>query len=43
VLFARAEYPNLADDECFNIVALERDGDELILYGEVIKSVGTNG
>ena len=40
VLFARAEYPNLAEDECFNIVALQVDGDELVLFGEVIKSVG---
>jgi len=40
VLFARAEYPSLKDDECFNVVALEKDGDELIIYGEVLKNVG---
>jgi len=39
ILFAKAEYPNLNKDECFNVVALERDGDELVLYGEIIKSV----
>ncbi len=40
VLFARAEYPSLKDDECFNVVALEKEGNELIIYGEVIKNVG---
>ncbi len=39
VLFAKSKYPNLRDDECLNIVALERDGNELVLYGEIIKSI----
>lgn len=39
VLFATSLYPNLLDDECLNVVALERDGDELIIYGEIIRSV----
>ncbi len=42
VLFAKAEYPNLKDDECFNVVGLEQDEDELVIYGEIIKNV-SNG
>ena len=40
VMFAGAKYPELADDECLNVVALEFDGDEVVLFGEVIQSVG---
>ena len=40
VLFARSEYPSLSEKECLNVVALERDGEELIIHGEVIQSVG---
>lgn len=38
VLFARSEYPSLNDDECLNVVALEKDGDSLVVHGEVIKN-----
>jgi hypothetical protein len=40
VMFAGARYPELESDECLNVVALEFEGDEVIIYGEVIKSVG---
>lgn len=40
VLFATSLYPNLLEDECLNVVALERDGEELVVHGEIIKSVG---
>ncbi len=40
VLFAKSEYPSLFENECLNVVALERDGEELVIYGEVIQSVG---
>jgi hypothetical protein len=39
VLFAKAEYPELRDNECLNVVTLERHDDELILYGEIITSL----
>lgn len=39
VLFATSLYPNLLEDECLNVVALERDGEELVIHGEIIKSV----
>ncbi len=42
VLFAKAEYPSLKDNECFNVVALEKDGDELIIYGEIITNVSND-
>ena len=42
VLFAKAIYPSLKDNECFNVVALEKEEDELIIYGEIIKNV-SNG
>jgi hypothetical protein len=41
VMFAEARYPGLADDECLNVVALEFDGDEVILFGEIIQSLAT--
>ncbi len=40
VLFAKSQYPSLFENECLNVVALERDGDELVIHGEVIQSVG---
>ncbi len=40
VMFAGTRYPQLEDDECLNVVALEFTEDEVIIYGEVIKSVG---
>jgi len=40
VMFAGARYPELESDECLNVVALEFTDDEVIIYGEVIKSVG---
>jgi hypothetical protein len=40
VMFAGARYPQLDDDECLNVVALQFTDDEVILFGEVIKSVG---
>lgn len=39
ILFVQAKYPALADDECLNVVALELIDDEIVLYGEIIKSV----
>ncbi len=39
VLFAKSEYPSLLENECLNVVALERDGEELVIHGEVIQSV----
>ncbi len=39
IMFAGARYPQLDDDECLNVVALEFTEDEVILYGEVIQSV----
>lgn len=40
VMFAGARYPQLEDDECLNVVALELTENEVVLYGEVIQSVG---
>lgn len=40
VLFSQGKYPSLEDDQSLNIVALEFEGDEVVLHGEVIKSVG---
>ncbi len=39
ILFAHSRYPSLAEDEAVNIVALEFQGDEVVLFGEVIESV----
>lgn len=39
VLFASTKYPDLKDNECLNVVALEIAGPEIVLYGEVIRSV----
>jgi DNA-binding transcriptional LysR family regulator len=39
VLFAEAQYPALEDDESLNVVALEQTESEIILYGEIIRSV----
>lgn len=40
VLFAQGKYPALKDDESFNVVALEFENDEVVLHGEIIKSIG---
>lgn len=40
VMFAGASYPQLEDDQCLNVVALEFTDDEVIIFGEVIKSIG---
>ncbi len=40
VMFAESRYPQLEDDEALNVVALEFTDDEVIVHGEVIKSVG---
>jgi hypothetical protein len=39
VLFASSQYPQLADNEVLNVVAIETTGEELVLYGEIIQSV----
>ena len=36
VLFAKSEYPNLKEDECFNVLALKFEDGEVILHGEVL-------
>jgi len=39
VLFATQKYPQLADDQCFNVLALRKDGQEVVLFGEIVKIV----
>lgn len=39
VMFAEAKYPALKETECFNVVALELEGDEVVIHGEVIRSI----
>ncbi len=39
VMFAGTRYPQLEDDECLNVVALEFTDTEVIIYGEVIQSI----
>ena len=39
VMFAGSRYPQLEDDECLNVVALEFTDAEVVLYGEVIRSI----
>lgn len=39
VLFVSKKYPDLADDQCLNVVALEVKDDKIILYGEIIRSI----
>lgn len=39
VLFADIQYPQLKDNQCLNVVALEFDGDDIVLYGEIITSL----
>jgi len=39
VLFASNQYPNLEDDQCLSVTALEVDGDDIIVHGEIIRSV----
>jgi hypothetical protein len=40
LMFAGTRYPWLEDDECLNVVALEFTETEVVLYGEIIKSLG---
>lgn len=40
LMFAGHRYPYLEDDESLNVVALEFTDTEVVLYGEVIKSLG---
>ena len=40
VMFAGSRYPALEDNECLNVVALEFTDDEVVIYGEVIRSLG---
>lgn len=39
VMFAASQYPKLEDNQCLNVVALEILETELVLYGEIIRSV----
>lgn len=39
VLFAKAEYPSLKDDECMNVVALSFEGNEITIHGEIMRHV----
>lgn len=39
VLFAESKYPKLEDDECLMVVALNFSENEVILHGEIIKSI----
>jgi len=39
VLFAAAKYPDLNDNECLNVVAMGFEGNEVVLYGEVIRNL----
>lgn len=39
VLFAKAKYPNLEDDQCLNVTALEFEGEDVVLHGEILKYV----
>ncbi len=39
VLFAQSRYPDLEDDESFNVVAVEIRGDDVVLHGQIIKSI----
>jgi len=36
-LFGNNKYPELADDECFNLTALEEDEEKIVLYGQILK------
>jgi len=43
VLFAGAQYPQLEDDQCLNIVAIDlptAETGELVLHGEIVRHVG---
>ncbi len=39
VLFAGAQYPALEDDESLNVLALEFTDENVILHGEIIRSL----
>ncbi len=39
ILFASSQYPDLESDECLNVFAMEINGGELTLHGEVIRSM----
>ena len=43
VMFAGTRYPQLEDDECLNVVALEFTDTEVIIYGEIIQSIEEGG
>lgn len=38
-LFAAAKYPELQDNECLNVVGLAVEGENVVLYGEIIRSL----
>lgn len=39
VLFATQKYPQLKDDQCFNVLALRKDGQDVVLFGEIVRVV----
>jgi len=42
VLFAGAQYPQLKDNECLNVVAIDlprTETDDLVLHGEIVRHV----
>lgn len=39
VLFANVKYPDLKDDECFNVFGVEINENDIVLHGEVIRNV----
>lgn len=39
VLFANVRYPDLKDNECFNVFGVEINDDNIVLHGEVIRNV----
>lgn len=39
VMFVSKNYPDLEDDQCLNVVALEVKEDKIMVYGEIIRSV----
>jgi hypothetical protein len=39
VMFANVRYPDLKDDECFNVFGVEINENDIVLHGEVIRNV----
>jgi len=39
VLFVSKKYPDLEDDQCMNVVAIEIKEDTIIVHGEIIRSL----